>query len=465
MAKILVIDDEPILCEYMSDLFRDANHEVLFVHTLKDGINLLTQDTFDAVFLDVVLPDGNGLSGLKQMRDVPSSPEIIIITGLANRAEAEIAIKNGAWDYIQKPFSASQIKDCLGSVLQYQQERASRPSPAKVVHKNIIGTSSQIKRCLAQLEPAAFSDASVLISGETGTGKELFARAIHDNSFRKSNNFVTVDCAALPEPLVESTLFGHEKGAFTSADQNQEGLIKQAHNGTLFLDEVGELPLSVQKSFLRVLQEHRFRPVGSKHEIESNFKLIAATNQDLDKMARMGTFRRDLLFRLRSITIDLPPLRERTGDIEIMTAYYLKKLSHRYQIKEKKISPDFMEVLTSYHWPGNVRELINALEKSISTAQGCSTLFSMHLPVDIRIHVVQSSVDPAEEYLNPQRIQMDDAKPFPNLKKLLASAEKRYLQKLVSHTSGNIKKICWISGLSRSRVYERLKKYDISLRA
>ncbi len=465
MARILIIDDEPILCEYLRDLFSDANHEVLFVHTLKDGINFLSQDSFDAVFLDVMLPDGNGLSGLRQMRDAPSSPEIIIITGAANRSEAEIAIKNGAWDYIQKPFTMSQIKDCLSSVLQYQRERASRPSPGRVVHKNIIGASSQMKRCLAQLAPAAFSDASVLITGETGTGKELFARAIHDNSLRKINNFVIVDCAALPEPLVESTLFGHEKGAFTSADQSQEGLIKQAHNGTLFLDEVGELPLSVQRSFLRVLQEHRFRPVGSKHEIESNFKLVAATNQDLDQMVQKGTFRRDLLFRLRSIAIDLPPLRERTGDIKIMTAHFLKKLSNRYQIKEKKISPDFMDILANYHWPGNIRELINALEKSISTAQGCPTLFSMHLPTNIRIHVVQSSVDPAEEYLNPQRFQTDDTKPIPNLKKLLASAEKKYLQKLVSHTSGNVNKICWISGLSRSRVYERLKKYDISLRA
>jgi two-component system NtrC family response regulator len=308
MARILIIDDEPILCEYLSAVFRNGNHEVLFVHTLKDGTDLLSRGGFDAVFLDVGLPDGNGLSGLRQMQDAPSSPQIIIITGAANRAEAEIAIKNGAWDYIQKPFTAAQINDCLSSVLQFQRESASNPPPGQLAHKDIIGDSSQMKRCLAQLAPAAFSDASVLISGETGTGKELFARAIHDNSFRKSNNFVIVDCAALPEPLVESTLFGHEKGAFTSADQAQEGLVKQAHNGTLFLDEVGELPLSIQRSFLRVLQEHRFRPVGSQHEIESNFKLIAATNQDLDKMVGRGAFRRDLLFRLRSIAIDLPTI-------------------------------------------------------------------------------------------------------------------------------------------------------------
>ena len=465
MARILIIDDEPILCKYLCDVISNTKHEVHFVHTLKEGIDLLSQESYDVVFLDVGLPDGNGLSSLVQMRDAPSSPEIIIITGLANGADAEAAIKNGAWDYIQKPFSISQIKVCLSNILQYQQERSNESSTQFLDHRNIIGASSQIKRCLTQLAPAAASDASVLISGETGTGKELFARAIHDNSFRKINKFVIVDCAALPETLVESTLFGHEKGAFTSADQSQEGLIKQAHNGTLFLDEVGELPLSVQRSFLRVLQEHRFRPVGSKHETESNFKLIAATNRNLDQMVEQKAFRRDLLYRLRSIAIDLPPLRTRIGDIKTLTNHFLTQLSNRYQIKEKKISEDFMEILANYHWPGNVRELINALEKSISTAQDSPTLFSKHLPTHIRIHIAQSSVDPAKACWQDQREQLCEAEAIPNLKLLLASAEKKYLQQLVSHTCGNIQKICRISGLSRSRVYERLKKYDISRHA
>ena len=465
MAKILIIDDEPVICRYLSHVIDTMEHDVLSVHTLSDGINLLSRDRFDVIFLDVGLPDGNGLAGLMPMRDAPSAPEIIIITGMANGMDAEAAIKNGAWDYIQKPFSKSQIECCLNSVLQYQQEKTNIPTPKGLSHGDIIGTSSQIKRCLAQLAPAAFSDASVIITGETGTGKELFARAIHENSPRKTNDFVIVDCAALPEHLVESTLFGHEKGAFTSADQSQEGLIKLAHNGTLFLDEIGELPFSVQSSFLRVLQERRFRPVGSKHEIESNFKLIAATNRNLDQMVDNGTFRLDLLYRLRSIVIDLPPLRERIGDIKTITKHYLKVLSNRYQIKEKKISDDFLEILTTYHWPGNVRELINAIEKSISTAQDGSTLFSMHLPTNIRIHVAQSSVNPVDQYLSEEQHLNEKIMQFPDLKKLLAAAEKKYLQQLVCHTRGDIKEICQISGLSRSRVYERMKKYDISRRA
>ena len=462
MARILIIDDEFVLCEYLRKVICNENHSVSIVHKLKDGVELLSEEIFDVVFLDVGLPDGNGLESLMQMRDAPSSPEIIIITGLGNRTDAEAAIKNGAWDYIQKPFSKSQIQDCLKSVLQYQQEKTNSTAPESLDHRNIIGNSSRIERCLAQLAPAAFSDASVIITGETGTGKELFARAIHENSLRKDNKFVIVDCAALPESLVESTLFGHEKGAFTSADQRQEGLIKLAHNGTLFLDEVGELPFSIQSSFLRVLQEHRFRPVGSKHEIESNFKLIAATNRNLDRMVEKGVFRLDLLYRLRSIVIDLPPLRERVEDIETIAAHYLEMLSNRYQIQKKEISDDFMEILKNYHWPGNVRELINAIEKSISTARDCSTLFSMHLPTNIRIYVAQSSVDPAEDLFVEPQGQSGATTLFPELKNLLASAEKKYLQKLISHTDGNLKKICQISGLSRSRVYERLKKYDIS---
>ena len=462
MARILIIDDEPILCKYLVDVFRNSTHEVQFTHTLADGINILSQDRYDVVFLDVKLPDGNGLGSLMQMQETPSSPEIIIITGAADQTGAEVAIKNGAWDYIQKPFSAAQIKDCLNTVLQYRQEKANKPSRSPISHNEIIGNSPQMKRCFAQLASAAYSDASVLITGQTGTGKELFAKAIHANSYRKNNNFVVVDCAALPESLVTSTLFGHEKGAFTGADRNREGLILQADSGTLFLDEIGELPLSVQRAFLRVLQEHRFRPIGSRHETESNFRLIAATNRDLEQMVEEGKFRRDLLYRLRSITIDLPPLRERSGDIRTLTAHYLKNFSNRYRLTDKEVSPDLMEMLLKYHWPGNVRELINALEKSISAAQDSNTLFSKHLPTEIRVNIAQSSVNAEEESMTDSDIQIANGGDFPDLKKILASAEREYLRNLVSHTCGNVKKICEISGLSRSRIYDRLKKYSIS---
>ncbi len=463
MARILIIDDEIILCKYLVDLLRRTAHEVQFTHTLTDGIKILSQDRFDVVILDVGLPDGNGLGSLMQMKEAPSSPEIIIITGAADLADAEVAIKNGAWDYIQKPFSASQIKDCLNAVLQYRQEKAEKPSATLIHHDEIIGDSPQMKRCFKQLACAAYSDASVLITGQTGTGKELFAKAIHANSHRKNYNFAVVDCAALTESLVTGTLFGHEKGSFTGADQSQEGLIKQAHQGTLFLDEVGELPLSVQRAFLRVIQEHRFRPIGSRHEMESDFRLIAATNRDLEQMVEEGKFRRDLLYRLRSISVDLPPLRERPGDIKKLTSHYLKKITHRYRIKNKKVSPELMGMLIKYQWPGNVRELINALEKSISAARDSHTLFSKHLPTEIRVNVAQSSVNMADKNVTDLECRTGMADVLPDLKKFLASTERQYLQNLVSHTCGNVKKICAISGLSRSRMYDRLKKYNIPL--
>jgi two-component system NtrC family response regulator len=308
----------------------------------------------------------------------------------------------------------------------------------------------------------ASSNANVLITGETGTGKELFAVGIHKNSPRANKNFVVVDCAALPDNLVESILFGHEKGAYTGADRARDGLILQADGGTLFLDEVGELPLPVQKSFLRTLQERKFRPVGGKEEIESDFRLIAASNRNLDDMVRQDKFREDLLFRLRSFSIELPPLRERPEDIKDLTTYYLELLSKRYEIEPKDFSPEFFDVLTSYPWPGNVRELINALERALVNGRYERILFPKHLPTHIRAQIARSSVgekETAEIKITPS------SKIFPKIQSLreraLANVEAQYLRDLISFTQGNIKEACQISGLSRSRLYLLLKKYNV----
>ena len=235
-----------------------------------------------------------------------SSPEIIVITGMGHPDEAELAIKSGAWDYIEKPASFEAIKLPLIRALEYRAER--KPKAPTVLKRNgIIGDSEEITACLELLSQAADSDANVLITGETGTGKELFAKVIHANSRRAKSNFVVVDCTALPETLVESVLFGHARGAFTGAETSEEGLVRQAHGGTLFLDEIGELPVLIQKRFLRVIQEHRFRAVGGRREISSDFRLMAATNRDLEDMVREGRFREDLLFRLRTIADRFAP--------------------------------------------------------------------------------------------------------------------------------------------------------------
>jgi two-component system NtrC family response regulator len=332
---------------------------------------------------------------------------------------------------------------------------------------DIVGKSPLMKACKDLLLKLANSDANVLIGGETGTGKELLAWSIHNNSSRASKNFVVVDCASLPDHLVENILLGHEKGAYTGADKTQIGLIKQADGGTLFLDEVGELPVSVQKSFLRVLEERCFRPIGSSQEIRSDFRLISSTNRNLDEMVRSNHFRQDLLFRIRSFGIELPPLRNRTEDIEDIIMYHMAKLCDYYGTEKKQISHNFLAALLRYSWPGNVRELINALERSIVAARKEPILFSKHLPTYIRVSIARTPFDD-QHTTDTQNFQgnLDPSKTLPSLLKFrqtaLAEAEMHYLRDLMSLTKGNIKEACRVSGLSRSRLYALLKKYRIS---
>jgi two-component system NtrC family response regulator len=366
MAKVLIIDDEKDLCEILADIIAKLGHQADVAHSLSEGRKKTRKKAYDVVFLDVRLPDGNGLEAMPDIKKMATQPEIIIMTGFADPDGAEIAIKNGAWDYLQKPISPKQIIVPLKRVLQYRDDlRKSKKQMENLNREGIIGDSPKMKKCFELLVQAANSSANVLIAGETGTGKELFAKAIHLNSNRAKKPFVVVDCASLPKTIVESVLFGNVKGAYTGADQDRDGLIKSAHKGILFLDEIGELPLPTQKAFLRVIQERRFTPVGSNKEIPSDFRLVAATNRNLVDMARKGAFREDLLFRLRSITIDIPPLREHVEDIKDLSIYYTEKICGANKIKTKKISDDCLDVLCAYDWPGNVRELINTLEVSI----------------------------------------------------------------------------------------------------
>jgi len=274
---------------------------------------------------------------------------------------------------------------------------------------------------------------------------------------------VVVDCTALPETLVESVLFGHERGAFTGADRSQEGLIKQADGGTLFLDEVGELPFLIQKRFLRVIQEHRFRPVGGRQEIESDFRLVAATNRNLESLVQQGRYREDLFFRLRTLIIELPPLRELLEDIKKLTVFYMNALCERFEIEAKGASPEFWDVVTEYKWPGNVRELIQALEKVLLSAKDEPILFPKHLPTYIRIQVVRNSFHKRPAGQGKPEIHASVPKVPPKLKAVrkaaVSEAEQQYLKDLISFVGGNIDKACRISGLSRSRFYTLLRKY------
>ncbi len=399
----------------------------------------------------------------------PFPPEVIIMTGAGDPEGAEIAIRNGAWDYVQKPLSPEKVVLPLKRVLQYRDGLKASPKPAVVLKReSIIGESPAIKACLDLVAQAAVGEANVLIYGETGTGKELFARAIHENSPRAQGIFITVDCAAIPENLVESTLLGYEKGAFTGADKAQTGLIRQADGGTLFLDEIGELPLSIQKAFLRVLQERRFRPLGARHEVVSNFRLIAATNRDLHQMVKEDRFRKDLLYRLGALNITLPPLRERKGDIKELVQFYMNKFCESHKIASKGFSPEFFDVLGTHDWPGNVRELVNAVETVFTVARHEPTIFTKHLPTDIRIKLSRASVEAqladacVAAVPDPGGCELYAS--FPTLHELLDKTERQYLTDLVSLTDGNLKEVSRISGLSRSRLYDRLKRHGIMRR-
>lgn len=466
MARILIIDDDEDLCYTLSSISRYEGHHASCAYNLKEGREKAVQGAFDLVFLDVMMPDGNGLDALPEIRKASSKPEVIIITAEGDPDGAELAIRNGAWDYLQKPFTMKEIRLPLLRALQYRMAEKIPQAAISLKRKGIIGESPPVRRCLDLVGQAARSDTSVLINGETGTGKELFAEAIHRNSTRCRRNFVVVDCAALPQTLVESVLFGHQKGAFTGAEKPHEGLIMQAHGGTLFLDEVGELSPVIQKAFLRVLQEHRFRPVGGKVEVESHFRCIAATNRNLDEMVKAGSFRNDLLFRLRSSVINLPPLRQRKEDIRELAMYFMNRFCDRNGIASKGFSPEFIESLTAYHWPGNVRELLNTMESILTTEGDAPVLFPKHLPTPIRIKVARDSLRQRPRSPNNEKGQDDHLKNIGTFRdfrnKTVFEVEKKYLLSLMNICRSDMKKACRISGLSQSRLYALLKKHQLT---
>lgn len=462
MAEILVIDDDQLLCGMLVENLQRSDHCADEAYTLADGINLAERKDYDVVFLDVQLPDGNGLEYIQKFKDSPSSPEVIIITGKGDPNGAEMAILNGAWSYIEKPNVIRELLLHLTRALQYRDEKQKIKIVSIALKRDkIIGNSEEIKKCLDQIANAASCEASVLITGETGTGKEIFAQAVHDNSNRAANNFVVVDCASLPETLIESTLFGHSKGAFTGAEKAKDGLIKHANRGTLFLDEIGELPMALQKAFLRVLQEHRYRPVGSTQEMKSDFRVVAATNRDLEKCVQNGTFRSDLLFRLQGIWIQLPPLRERREDLKELTSFYIEKLCNRYGMETKGIAPDFTAALGAYDWPGNVRELFQVLEHVFAEAIQHPTLFARHLPQKLRVLQAQAEIQKPASGKDSHDTKPQKTDTVVSWRDYKYEMEKNYLERLMSHTGGKVNAACKISGLSRTRMYQLLSKYTI----
>ncbi|MDP2846785.1 MAG: sigma-54 dependent transcriptional regulator [Humidesulfovibrio sp.] len=513
MGNILIIDDDAEVRETLLSLTRRMRMSGEAVGTLREGIVRLRKGDVDVAFLDVSLPDGNGLDALSEIKALPDSPEVIILTGRGDPDGAELAIQGGVWDYLLKP---SPIKDTmltLERALKYRTGKRGFCAPVALRLEDVVGKSQPMRACFDAVAGAAGTNASVLINGETGTGKELIARTIHTNSVRAAKPFVVVDCAALTETLVESTLFGHKKGAFTGADSDRVGLVKLADGGTLFLDEVGEMPINLQKAFLRVLQERRFRPVGANIELESDFRLMAATNRDLGQMVEQGGFRSDLLYRIKTISINLPPLRDRLEDVKPLCVFRVGQLCEQYGAPLKGFDPDVFQVLEGYDWPGNVRELFNVLERAFVAAGPERTLFAMHLPQDVRIRVakahlgrgretaspppnrplpvpppaassvaatVSSAHFPPPAGMNSQHATSAEAprtdlpqqyaggneadtfftKPLKDCKEAL---ERSYMETLVRRARGDVQRALESSGLSRSHLYALLKKWGLSI--
>jgi two-component system NtrC family response regulator len=481
VASILIIDDEEHIRDILSARVEALGHRALCASSIQEGLRVLEGESVDLVFLDVNLPDGSGLDALPSIRESAGSPEVIIITAAGSSRGAEMAINNGAWDYIEKPFYKDALILHIQRALDYRAARRKQAGRVLLETDDILGRSRALKNCLEQVAKSASGLANVLIQGASGTGKELFARAIHDNSGMSRGNYVVVDCAALPETLVESLLFGHRKGAFTGADRDSEGLVKMADNGTLFLDEVGELPLAVQKIFLRVLQEKRFRPVGSPKEMKSGFRLVSATNRDLDAMAAQGAFRTDLLHRLKTVVIQLPALRDREGDIGELAVHYTNQLCARHGLPRKVLSPDTLEVLESYDWPGNVRELVHALEKAVLSDPGVQLVYPMHLPGPIRLmHVKKGLHAPGEWGSSPPWTKGRSSAPrpegppdsvpdgvpsLPSFKAFrnlaLDGVEREYFTRLLSETGWDLDAAALRSGLSKNRVYYFIRRHGL----
>jgi len=480
MAQVLVIDDDPIFRDLLEGQIGKIGHICDTAPDLRGGLSKVNESLYDIVFLDVQLPDGNGLEELESFKLSRSAPEIVIITGNGDPDGADLAIKNGAWDYIQKPASEGKIHFLVKRALQYREKKLESEPKREIHREKIIGESARLRSCFDLLFQCARTNSNVLITGETGTGKELFAKAIHNNSPRAGRKFIVVDCTAIPETLAESLLFGHQRGSFTGAHADRMGLFPQADGGSLFLDEVGDLPIGVQKSLLRVLQERKFRPLGSKQEHTSDFRLISDTNRNLEKMVEEGLFRKDLYFRLRTQHIPLPSLRDRLDDITILLKHYVPRICVELGLPRKKPSPEFVDALSTYDWPGNVRELVNTIQTACSNARDESMLYTHHMPLELRAHLAKQGLTwrPPEQAApvlreaapgRPAALEAEAAAEaltsFKNARRQAVDRmEAAYLRRLVEACSGDSRRACVMSGLSRARLYELLKKHNVYLK-
>lgn len=439
--RVLVVDDEEPLRRLLK---KELTRKGFSVEVAADGraaVEILKENTFDILLLDIIMPGIDGISLMKKLQSDPASPAIIVLTGRATVETAVEAMKHGAYDYLTKPYKLDELVIVINRAYEYgklsmksrlfQQELVRKETPAE-----FLCTSRQMKDILALIKKIAPTDSPIFIQGESGTGKEIVANTIWRMSKRNSFPFIALNCASLSENLIESEIFGHEKGAFTNAYQTKNGIVEVADKGTLFLDEIGEMPLGPQAKLLRFLDSGEFRRVGSNKALVVNVRLITATNKKLAELVKKGEFREDLYYRLNVINIQVPPLRERPDDIPGLAVHFLKKYSREMSKQIKEFTPRAIETLSTYAWPGNVRELENVIERAVILSDAESIDFEdLSMPAQ----------PPKELSANPS----------------LEEIEKDYILRVLREANSNQSKASHILGIDRKTLYLKLKKYGI----
>ncbi len=460
--RVLICDDEPNICRVLTQSLVDAGFKATSVHTLKEARAALDRSEADILFLDIFLPDGNGLDSLSEMRETHPDVPIIVLTAHGTMRTAVEAMKRRAFDYITKPFDILKAQELARRAAESIEDSPAPPSPPKMNGENeIIGNSAAMQEVYKTIGRIAESDVTALLLGECGTGKELVAQAIHANSRRAQMPYVAVNCAAIPDNLLESELFGHVRGAFTDAHFDREGRFASAENGTILLDEIGDIPLDLQTKLLRVLQERTYQRVGSDETLETNARVIAATNRDLDRAVQEGDFREDLLYRLNVVSITLPPLRRRREDIPKLAKYFLAKYCIKYGYEIKTASPALTRRLNAYHWPGNVRELENVIHRGIVMSQG-RVLSEEDAPL----------LNPAAEMESGESMElwvrklvqkrMNEGRTGNLHEEAVAGVERPLFQFVLDKMDGNKSRAAEALGINRNTLHAKLKKYELA---
>lgn len=454
---ILIVDDEDIVRKSCVRILSPQGYNLETAKNGSEAVKKLQNESFDLVLADLVMPDITGIDLLKKIKEEWTETEVIIITGYGTVKTAVDALKYGAYDFIEKPFTPeallNSVERCLEKKkLELENIRLRQEINALYSLDNIIGASKEMQKVFKLIATVASTGSTVLITGESGTGKELVARAIHYNSARREQPFMVVDCGTIPENLMESELFGHTKGSFTGAVATEKGVLEAANGGTVFLDEISNLPLSMQVKLLRVLQEKEFRPVGSKKTVKIDIRFIAATNRDLSEMVKKGEFREDFFYRLNVFPVDIPPLRDRKEDIPALAYHFLHKYSKEVGRDVPHISAEAMRQLIANDWPGNVRELENVIHRAVIVCEG-RTLKPEHIMIPLNRE---------EEIETPKTLKELKLKKKDLRTKSIEDIEKSFLVAALKRNDWNITKAAAEVGMQRPNFHALLKKYNIS---